>query len=124
MNLYKYLIDMVFCYRQIMVGSEGDSGHLTLHYGKHHTSLVNEIRQWFDAESFADVQLVCKGGALQAHRLVLASASPLLRRLLQECAMVPTTTIQLPDVATHHMKCTLDFLYTGQACIQVCSPSL
>jgi len=101
-----------------MFGSEGDcSGLLTLHYGKHHLSLVTEIRQWFTAESFADVRLVCGGLSLSAHRLVLASASPLLRRLLEDCSE-PTITIQLPDVTAGHMKCTLDFLYTGQACVQ------
>ncbi|KAG8286595.1 hypothetical protein J6590_055265 [Homalodisca vitripennis] len=103
-----------------MFGSEGDcSGLLTLHYGKHHTSLVNEIRQWFDAESFADVRLLCRDQGLLAHRLVLASASPLLRRLLEDCGTtMPTVTIQLPDITAAHMKSTLDFLYTGQACIQ------
>lgn len=103
-----------------MFGSEGDCGLLTLHYRKHHTSLVSEIRQWFDAESFADVKLLCRGGMLLAHRLVLASASPLLCRILQDCGRgEPTVTVQLPDVCFTDMKCTLDFLYTGQACVKV-----
>ncbi|XP_054266409.1 transcription factor Ken 2-like isoform X2 [Macrosteles quadrilineatus] len=104
----------------MMFGSEGDcSGLLTLHYGKHHTSLVSEIRQWFDAESFADVRLLCRGGTLLAHRLVLASASPLLCRILQDCGRgEPTVTVQLPDISFTNMKCMLDFLYTGQACVK------
>lgn len=104
---------------------EGDgecSEQLTLTYGKHHTSLVTEIRQWFDEETCADVRLACQGGiALLAHSLVLASASPLLRRLLEDVARVPevTVTVHMPDVLPVHMKITLDYLYTGQASLQV-----
>lgn len=35
------------------------SGLLTLHYGKHHITLVDEIKLWFMDESFTDVVIVC-----------------------------------------------------------------
>lgn len=35
------------------------SGLLTLHYGKHHVTLVDEIKLWFLDESFTDVVIVC-----------------------------------------------------------------
>lgn len=35
------------------------SGLLTLHYGKHHITLVDEIKLWFLDESFTDVIIVC-----------------------------------------------------------------
>lgn len=35
------------------------SGLLTLHYGKHHITLVDEIKLWFVDESFTDVVIVC-----------------------------------------------------------------
>lgn len=113
---------VLFCFQTSMFDSEGDSsGLLTLHYGKHHTSLVDEIRQWFDAENFADVTLICeRREPLHAHRLVLASASPLIKRLLDDYPPhEPTVTIQLPEVSQHHMRSMLHFLYTGQACVQV-----
>ncbi|XP_014241449.1 transcription factor Ken [Cimex lectularius] len=96
----------------------GDCGGLlTLHYGKHHTSVVDEVRRWFEVEAHADVHLICQGGNLRAHRLILASASPLICRLLQGL-IEPTVTIQLPDIKASHMKNMLDFLYTGQTCVQ------
>nr|XP_018912438.1 PREDICTED: transcription factor Ken [Bemisia tabaci]XP_018912439.1 PREDICTED: transcription factor Ken [Bemisia tabaci]XP_018912440.1 PREDICTED: transcription factor Ken [Bemisia tabaci] len=104
-----------------MLGSENDSsGLLTLHYGKHHMSLVDEIRSWFDAESFADLTLICeKGQILHAHRLVLASVSPLIKRLLKDYPThEPQVTVQFPDIKVVHMRTMLDFLYTGQACVQ------
>lgn len=52
-------------------------------------------------------------------RLVLASASPLIKRLL-DTVTEPLVTIQLPDVKVSHMRNMLDFLYTGQTCVQVC----
>lgn len=33
---------------------------LTLHYGKHHLALVEEIKLWFVDEAFADVVIVCE----------------------------------------------------------------
>ncbi|XP_071440905.1 transcription factor Ken 1 [Hetaerina americana] len=125
-----------------------DSGLLTLHYGKHHASLVHEIRSWFNLECFADVVLACDGGTLRAHKLVLASASPLVRRLLLEdqhshhhCSGVTEddgdhhatglaarpcpggssctpVTIHLPGVQIADLRHLLDFLYTGEAVLQ------
>lgn len=36
------------------------SGLLTLHYGKHHVALVDEMKMWFVDESFTDVVIVCE----------------------------------------------------------------
>ena len=97
------------------------SGLLTLHYGKHHTTLIDEIRAWFDGECFADIALVCEGKeTLRAHRLILASSSPLIKRVLQETPTAESPVIiQLPGVRAADMRVLLDFLYTGQACVQV-----
>ncbi|BES91806.1 Ken and Barbie [Nesidiocoris tenuis] len=91
-------------------------GLLTLHYGKHHMSVGDEVRRWFETEAHADVTLACQGGTLRAHRLILASASPLIRRLLND-ASEALVTIQLPDVSPNHMRAILDFLYLGQTSI-------
>jgi hypothetical protein len=97
------------------------SGLLTLHYGKHHMTLIDEIRAWFDGECFADVALVCEGKeTLRAHRLVLASSSPLIKQVLQETPSAESPVIiQFPGVRATDMRLLLDFLYTGQAYVQV-----
>jgi len=98
------------------------SGLLTLHYGKHHTTLIDEIRTWFDGECFADVALVCEGKeTLRAHRLILASSSPLIKHVLQETPTAESPiVIQFPGVRAAEMRVLLDFLYTGQAYVQAC----
>ncbi|PSN30730.1 hypothetical protein C0J52_27466 [Blattella germanica] len=98
------------------------SGLLTLHYGKHPVALVDEIREWFEGEYLADLALVCEGReTLRAHRLVLASSSPLIKQVLQETPTVETpVTIQLPGVRASDMKLLLHFLYTGETYVQSC----
>uniref|UniRef100_A0A8D9EFT3 Transcription factor Ken 1 n=2 Tax=Cacopsylla melanoneura TaxID=428564 RepID=A0A8D9EFT3_9HEMI len=95
-------------------------GHLTLKYKLHHPSLADEVRQWFDSENCTDISMICeRGEILHAHRLVLASASPLIKRLLEE-ANYPNGSpvyIQFPDVKVFQMKTILYFLYTGQASV-------
>ncbi|XP_059480747.1 transcription factor Ken isoform X2 [Neocloeon triangulifer] len=107
------------------VAAEGCSaGLLTLHYGKHHASLVGEIRAWYKHECFSDVVLVCDGGRLKAHRLVLASASPLLRDLLLGSPSLgpseDTVLVHLPGIAKDDAAHLLEFLYTGEACLKAC----
>jgi hypothetical protein len=107
-------------------GSSGErSGLLTLHYGKHHASLVGEIRTWYQLECFADVVLICEGGHLKAHRLVLASASPLLRELLlggscpsSSAPLADAVLVHLPGVQRDDVAHLLEFLYTGEACLR------
>lgn len=96
-------------------------GLLTLHYGKHHVSVASEVRSWWESERWCDVVLVCSlGTQLRAHSLVLASASPLLAKLLSEVPQLePTLTLHLPDVMHFHLASLLRFLYTGHATLQV-----
>lgn len=106
-----------------MFDCEGDSsGLLTLHYGKHNISLIEEIRQWFLCDTFADMTIICeKGQLVRGHRLVLAAASPLVKRLLEESDISSenAVVIQMPDVKESHMKTVLTFLYTGQVNVEV-----
>lgn len=108
-----------------MFDCEGDSsGLLTLHYGKHNISLIEEIRQWFMCDTFADMTIICeKGQSVKAHRLVLAAASPLVKRLLEDYDSTFTgnnVTLQMPDIKESHMRIVLTFLYTGQVNVEVC----
>jgi len=107
-----------------MFDCEGDSsGLLTLHYGKHNLSLIDEIRQWYICDTFADMTIICeKGQSVKAHRLVLASASPLVKRLLEDndtTLFTNNVVLQLPDIKKSHMKIVLTFLYTGEVNVEV-----
>lgn len=97
-------------------------GHLTLKYKLHHPSLADEVRQWFDSENCTDISMICeRGEILHAHRLVLASASPLIKKLLKEehFPLGSPVYIQFPDVKMFQMKTILNILYTGQASVPV-----
>lgn len=65
--------------------SDGPETHglLTLHYGKHHATIIDEIKTCFDSENYADMTFICDDKTtINAHRLIMASASPLVRRIL------------------------------------------
>ncbi|XP_049857973.1 transcription factor Ken 1-like isoform X2 [Schistocerca gregaria] len=95
------------------------SGLLTLHYGRHGAGVLDEVRSWWDAGHGADLSLVCDGGhALPAHRLVLAAASPLLRRALRDAPPHCPAAVSLPGVHARTAAHLLTFLYTGEACVQ------
>lgn len=101
--------------------SEETHGLLTLHYGKHHATIVDEIKTCFNSENYADMTFICDDKTiLKAHRLIMASASPLVRRILIDSAHANgPAIIHIPGVKSAHMKHLLDFLYHGQACIKV-----
>lgn len=105
----------------MMYDTDSECGHaapLTLHYGNHHVYLMAEIQQAGDEHS--DMELMCEQGAtIRAHSLVLASVSPLVRRLLKEdnVCMYHNLVLQFPEIKESHMKTVLDFIYTGQASV-------
>ncbi|XP_050313630.1 transcription factor Ken 1 [Anthonomus grandis grandis] len=104
-----------------MYSSEQDShGLLTLHYGKHHATIVDEVKTCFASENYADLTFICDDkSTLSAHKLVMATASPLVRQILGESvhAYGPSVVL-LPGIKSCHLRHLLDFLYNGQACIK------
>lgn len=90
-----------------------------LQYSKHGECILQEIGAAFRGEHPADLLLVCDGKeTLQAHKLVLAAASPLIRMLLEETPLVEgITTVHFPDVEATYFRALLDFLYSGQTCV-------
>lgn len=105
-----------------MYSDEQDShGLLTLHYGKHHATIVDEIKTCFTSENFADLTFICDDKTtLSAHKLIMASASPLVRRILGESVHANGPSVVLiPGIKSCHLRHLLDFLYHGQACIKV-----
>lgn len=104
-----------------MYSEEQDShGLLTLHYGKHHATIIEEIKTCFTSENFADMTFICDDKtALSAHKLIMASASPLVRRILGESIHAHgPSVILIPGIKSCHFRHLLDFLYNGQACIK------
>lgn len=108
-----------------MYSEEQDAqGLLTLHYGKHHATIVDEVKTCFTSEIFTDMTFVCDDKTtLSAHKLVMASASPLVRGILGESVHSNGPSVVLiPGIKSCHMRHLLDFLYHGQACIKVPLP--
>ncbi|KAJ3639466.1 hypothetical protein Zmor_002826 [Zophobas morio] len=104
-----------------MYSEEQDShGLLTLHYGKHHATIVDEIKTCFASENFADMTFICDDKTtLNAHKLIMAAASPLVRRILGESAHAHGPSVVLiPGIKSCHLRHLLDFLYNGQACVK------
>ena len=84
----------------------------------HSEHLAAELVSWWRLERQADVLIVVEHGRrpLPAHRLVLAAASRLARRLLAEQpAASGPVTIHLPEVRAAEMRLLLQLLYTGRA---------
>lgn len=94
---------------------------LTLAYGKHHATIVDEIKTCFFSENFADMTFVCDDKTtLSAHKLVMAAVSPLIRTILGENTHSHGPSVVLiPGIKSSHMRHLLDFLYHGQAYVKV-----
>lgn len=90
-----------------------------LQYSKHGECILQEIGAAFRGEHQADLRLVCDNReTLQAHKLVLAAASPLVKKILEETPQIEcATTIHFPDVEAKYFRLLLDFLYSGQTCV-------
>jgi len=104
-----------------MYGDEQEThGLLTLHYGKHHATIADEIKTCFSSENYADMTFICDDKTtLSAHKLIMASASPLVRRILGESVHENGPSVVLiPGIKSTHLRHLLDFLYHGQACIK------
>lgn len=61
---------------------------LFLQYNKHLNVIGEEVRNAFQSDSCADARIVCDGGAIAVHRLVLASASPWLKNVSEHSRLL------------------------------------
>eukprot|EP00095_Tigriopus_kingsejongensis_P008980 maker-scaffold570_size134912-snap-gene-0.10 protein:Tk08980 transcript:maker-scaffold570_size134912-snap-gene-0.10-mRNA-1 annotation:"conserved hypothetical protein" len=79
------------------------------------TYICTVARLCRDTSKYTDVVLECADGQLQAHRLVLGSASPFLRRLFQDHAPggAQDVHILIPNTRRAVVATLLEFLYTG-----------
>uniref|UniRef100_A0A6U9P4E8 SAP domain-containing protein n=1 Tax=Zooxanthella nutricula TaxID=1333877 RepID=A0A6U9P4E8_9DINO len=78
--------------------------------------LASDIGRLLEDAATADVKLVCKDGALPAHRLVLMARSPVFRAMFQtsmrECA---SGEISLNDIARTTAQHFLHYMYHGSS---------
>ena len=59
--------------------TSGGSAWLFLQYNKHLMVIGEEVRNSFQSDACADAKIICDGGSINVHRLILASASPWLK---------------------------------------------
>ncbi|XP_026319482.1 transcription factor Ken isoform X2 [Hyposmocoma kahamanoa] len=95
-------------------------GLLTLTYGKHHACILNEVGAAWRGARYSDLVLVCDDAVpLAAHRIVMAAASPLIRKILDDTPSVECpVTIHMSGISSTLMRHLLVFLYSGQAYIE------
>ncbi|XP_045447243.1 transcription factor Ken [Melitaea cinxia] len=95
-------------------------GLLTLTYGKHHACILNEVGAAWRGARYSDLVLVCDDAVpLAAHRIVMAAASPLIRKILDDTPLVDNpVTIHMSGISSTLMRHLLVFLYSGQAYIE------
>ncbi|XP_041975394.1 transcription factor Ken [Aricia agestis] len=108
--------------RSLQFASAGMMGEglLTLTYGKHHACILNEVGAAWRGARYSDLVLVCDDAVpLAAHRIVMAAASPLIRKILDDTPTIENpVTIHMSGINSTLMKHLLVFLYSGQAYIE------
>ena len=84
----------------------------------HESASLDMLSELKESESFSDVTLVCDDKTtFKAHRMVLCSASPVLRKIL---GRHPNNThVMLPDLTAQHLESILNFIYMGETFISV-----
>ncbi|XP_046640700.1 transcription factor Ken-like [Daphnia pulicaria] len=87
--------------------------HVSLGWVRHDEALTKMAAACWARDRFTDVVIFCEDRVLHAHRLVLASMSPLLANLLAE-AEGPDTALLLPEVKAEDMRLLLQFIYQGE----------
>ncbi|XP_018014502.1 uncharacterized protein LOC108671460 [Hyalella azteca] len=78
-----------------------------------HSDVFLSLQDQRDNEVFCDVHLVCNGGTLAAHRMVLASCSNFFKTMFQETPG-EMMMVMLKDVSATAVSALLDFMYMGE----------
>ncbi|XP_072946534.1 transcription factor Ken 1 [Epargyreus clarus] len=121
-NLLLNLYNEIASRSALQLASAGMMGEglLTLTYGKHHACILNEVGAAWRGARYSDLVLVCDDAVpLAAHRIVMAAASPLIRKILDDTPSVDNpVTIHMSGISSTLMKHLLVFLYSGQAYIE------
>ncbi|XP_030026421.2 zinc finger protein 37 [Manduca sexta] len=74
--------------------------------------------EWLSYNEWYDVKLLCGGHAFNAHRVVLASVSTFLRKILISCETDESPTfIVLPDFDLEAVSSVLYYIYNGEVAV-------
>jgi len=98
------------------MSSSTGSAWLFLQYNKHLSVIGEEVKNSFQNEACADAKIICDGGAINVHRLILASASPWLKTVFEE-AGGDQHTIVIPDIKYDDMLLLVRFMYGGEVTV-------
>eukprot|EP00930_Biecheleria_cincta_P001311 TRINITY_DN102443_c0_g1_i1.p1 TRINITY_DN102443_c0_g1~~TRINITY_DN102443_c0_g1_i1.p1 ORF type:complete len:740 (+),score=132.98 TRINITY_DN102443_c0_g1_i1:139-2358(+) len=71
------------------------------------SGMVPGIQKLYKENAHCDITLLCKGGTLRAHKVVLASRSKVLSDLCKNSPEIDLTDLSCPEAAQHF----LDFIY-------------
>ena len=95
----------------MMVASE----KLRLQWNDFTENVTSSFRELREDKEFTDVTLACEDGQLvEAHKVVLASSSPVFMEILKK-SRHPHPLIYMRGLRSEHLLSILDFLYQGEA---------
>ena len=92
-------------------------GKFCLRWKDYESSLGPTFSTMRGDQAFSDVTLACRGGQVEAHRVVLAASSTLLSTILRRNHH-PHPLIYLKDVEVGELEALLDFMYCGKAQVE------
>jgi len=97
---------------------------------------MDEVGELLREEKFVDVTILCDQHSFRAHKVILCSASPLLRQLLEVCFFYEISSkpspmiffllqnnpcmdpcISLGDVPWTHLTWVLQYIYSGEVSV-------
>ncbi len=79
-------------------------------------NLRKQLKTVFDEKTFSDISIECGGEVFQAHRIILASHSPVFKRMLEaDMKEKQEKVITISDLDKEVVSDMLTFLYTGSA---------
>ena len=93
----------------------GASEKLCLQWNDFTENIISSFRELREDREFTDVTLACEDGQqIEAHKVVLASASPVFMKLLKKNKH-PHPLIYMRGLKSEELMAIVDFLYQGEA---------
>ena len=84
-----------------------------LQWKHHHETQACNLRSLWESGEFLDVTLVCDDGQVEAHKVILSSASPFLREILQRNPH-SHPLLYMRGTSKKDIESVLLFIYSGE----------
>ncbi|XP_054266673.1 protein abrupt-like isoform X2 [Macrosteles quadrilineatus] len=94
--------------------STTENNLLSLKWNGFTDNIISSLNISLDHQDFVDVTLVCEGGSIKAHRLILSASSSFFQRVLKE-NICPHPVIVLKGITLSELEPLLMFIYHGEA---------